>query len=175
MPDHYLAMNTSGTEEPLVGIPTKEPAFGLEGYWIAPELREQAESLGYTVVDAPSVLATHISEIVKKYGAELLTRQETQKLVDLVKESNPAVTEELMNAISRRRAESAAEPPERIGADQDLVTIFETLADVGRISRNPDFLTERVRRPYSGTLRSPFRILKAPSPSSPSLRGGSSA
>ncbi|HHV52909.1 MAG TPA: flagellar biosynthesis protein FlhA, partial [Synergistaceae bacterium] len=83
MPDHYLAMNTSGTEEPLVGIPTKEPAFGLEGYWIAPELREQAESLGYTVVDAPSVLATHISEIVKKYGAELLTRQETQKLVDL--------------------------------------------------------------------------------------------
>ncbi|MBC7077887.1 MAG: FHIPEP family type III secretion protein, partial [Synergistales bacterium] len=146
MPDHYLAMNTSGTEEPLVGIPTKEPAFGLEGYWIAPELREQAESLGYTVVDAPSVLATHISEIVKKYGAELLTRQETQKLVDLVKESNPAVTEELMNALSLGDVQKVLQNLLRESVPiRDLVTIFETLADVGRISRNPDFLTERVR------------------------------
>jgi flagellar biosynthesis protein FlhA len=146
MPDHYLAMNTSGTEEPLVGIPTKEPAFGLEGYWIAPELREQAESLGYTVVDAPSVLATHISEIVKKYGAELLTRQETQKLVDLVKESNPAVTEELMNVLSLGDVQKVLQNLLRESVPiRDLVTIFETLADVGRISRNPDFLTERVR------------------------------
>ncbi|HRW00012.1 MAG TPA: flagellar biosynthesis protein FlhA, partial [Aminobacteriaceae bacterium] len=87
LPDHYLAMNTGGAEEELVGVPTTEPSFGLPAVWIPPEMRDKAESLGYTVVDAPSVLATHLSETIKRYGADLLTRQEVQKLTDMVKEA----------------------------------------------------------------------------------------
>lgn len=78
-------MNTGGVEEELVGIPTKEPAFGLPALWISPDLRDKAEVMGYTVVDAPSVLATHLSEVIRRNGAELLTRQEVQKLTDMVK------------------------------------------------------------------------------------------
>ena len=71
LPDHYLAMNTGAAEEELIGVPTKEPAFGLPALWISPDLRDKAEAMGYTVVDAPSVLATHLSEVIKKNGAEL--------------------------------------------------------------------------------------------------------
>ncbi|HCA41112.1 MAG TPA: EscV/YscV/HrcV family type III secretion system export apparatus protein, partial [Aminobacterium sp.] len=100
LPDHYLAMNTGNVEEDIVGVPTVEPAFGLQATWISPELRDKAESMGYTVVDAPSVLATHLSETIKRYGSELLTRQEVQKLTDLVKESSPAVIEEMLGVLS---------------------------------------------------------------------------
>ena len=88
-------MNTGGVEEDLIGIPTKEPAFGLPALWISPDLRDKAEAMGYTVVDAPSVLATHLSEVIRRNGADLLTRQEVQKLTDMVKETAPAVVEEL--------------------------------------------------------------------------------
>jgi len=70
LPDHYLAMNTGAVEEDLIGVPTKEPAFGLPALWISPDLRDKAEAMGYTVVDAPSVLATHLSEVIKKNGAK---------------------------------------------------------------------------------------------------------
>ena len=100
IPDHYLAINTSGVEETLVGIPATEPAFGLKAFWISPEIREKAEEMGFTVVDASSVLATHLSETIKKYGADLLSRQEVQKLIDAVSENYPAVVEELMSVLS---------------------------------------------------------------------------
>ncbi|MCF7935509.1 MAG: flagellar biosynthesis protein FlhA [Synergistales bacterium] len=146
LPDHYLAMNTSGSEETLVGVPTTEPTFGLPAVWISPELREQAESSGYTVVDAPSVLATHISETVKLYGADILTRQEVQKLVDLIKESHPAVVEELTSALGLGDIQKVLQNLIREQVPiRDLVTIFESLADYGRASRSVDFLTERVR------------------------------
>ncbi len=146
LPDHYLAMNTGGSEETLVGVPTTEPAFGLPAVWITPELRDQAEMAGYTVVDAPSVLATHISESIKRFGADLLTRQEVQKLVDLVKGSHPAAVEELLGALGLGEIQKVLQNlireqiPIRV-----LVSIFEALADFGRISRSVDFLTERVR------------------------------
>jgi flagellar biosynthesis protein FlhA len=146
LPDHYLAMNTGGSEETLVGIPTTEPAFGLSAVWITPELRDQAEMAGYTVVDAPSVLATHISESIKRFGADLLTRQEVQKLVDLVKGSHPAAVEELLGALGLGEIQKVLQNliREQIPI-RDLVSIFEALADFGRISRSVDFLTERVR------------------------------
>ena len=146
LPDHYLAMNTGAAEEEIVGIPTKEPAFGLPAVWISPDLRDKAETIGYTVVDAPSVMATHLSEIIKRNGADLLTRQEVQKLTDMVKENSSAVVEDLLATLSLGEIQKVLQNliKERVPI-RDLVTIFETLADFGKISRNADFLTERVR------------------------------
>ncbi|MDR2529689.1 MAG: flagellar biosynthesis protein FlhA [Synergistaceae bacterium] len=146
LPDHYLAMNTGGVEENLVGVPTTEPAFGLPALWISPDLRDKAESMGYTVVDAPSVLATHLSEVIKKNGAELLTRQEVQKLTDMVKENAPAVVEELLGSLSLGEIQKVLQNLIREQVPiRDLVTIFEALADYGKLSRSVDFLTERAR------------------------------
>ena len=146
LPDHYLAMNTGSAEEEMVGIPTTEPAFGLPAVWIAPEMREKAESLGYTVVDAPSVFATHLSEVIKRYGADLITRQEVQKLTDMVKEAAPAVVEEMMAALSLGEIQKVLQNLVREQVPiRDLVSIFEALADYGKTSRSVDFLTERVR------------------------------
>ncbi|MDR1886148.1 MAG: flagellar biosynthesis protein FlhA, partial [Synergistaceae bacterium] len=146
LPDHYLAMNTGAAEEDLVGIPTTEPAFGLPALWISPDLRDKAESMGYTVVDAPSVLATHLSEVIKKNGAELLTRQEVQKLADMVKENSPAVVEDLLSSLSLGEIQKVLQNLIREQVPiRDLVTIFEALADYGKLSRSVDFLTERAR------------------------------
>ena len=146
LPDHYLAMNTGSAEEELVGVPAVEPAFGLPAVWISPEMRDRAEGLGYTVVDAPSVLATHLSEVIKKYGADLITRQEVQKLTDMVKEAAPAVVEEMMAALSLGEIQKVLQNlvKEQVPI-RDLVSIFEALADYGKVSRSVDFLTERVR------------------------------
>ncbi len=146
LPDHYLAMNTGGVEEDLIGVPTKEPAFGLPALWISPDLRDKAEAMGYTVVDAPSVLATHLSEVIRKNGAELLTRQEVQKLTDMVKENAPAVVGELLASLTLGEIQKVLQNliREQIPI-RDLVTIFESLADYGKMSRSVDFLTERAR------------------------------
>ncbi|MBR4195293.1 MAG: flagellar biosynthesis protein FlhA [Synergistaceae bacterium] len=150
LPDHYLAMNTGAAEEDLIGVPTKEPAFGLPALWISPDLRDKAEAMGYTVVDAPSVLATHLSEVIKKNGAELLTRQEVQKLTDMVKETAPAVIDELLGSLSLGEIQKVLQNliREQIPI-RDLVTIFEALADFGKMSRSVDFLTERARESLS--------------------------
>ena len=150
LPDHYLAMNTGAAEEDLIGVPTKEPAFGLPALWISPDLRDKAEAMGYTVVDAPSVLATHLSEVIKKNGAELLTRQEVQKLTDMVKETAPAVIDELLSSLSLGEIQKVLQNliREQIPI-RDLVTIFEALADFGKMSRSVDFLTERAREALS--------------------------
>ena len=150
LPDHYLAMNTGAAEEDLIGVPTKEPAFGLPALWISTDLRDKAEAMGYTVVDAPSVLATHLSEVIKKNGAELLTRQEVQKLTDMVKETAPAVIDELLASLSLGEIQKVLQNliREQIPI-RDLVTIFEALADYGKMSRSVDFLTERAREALS--------------------------
>ena len=150
LPDHYLAMNTGGVEEDLIGVPTKEPAFGLPALWISPDLRDKAEAMGYTVVDAPSVLATHLSEVIRKNGAELLTRQEVQKLTDMVKETAPAVVDELLSSLSLGEIQKVLQNLIREQVPiRDLVTILEALADFGKMSRSVDFLTERAREALS--------------------------
>ena len=150
LPDHYLAMNTGAAEEDLIGVPTKEPAFGLPALWISPDLRDKAESMGYTVVDAPSGMATHLSEVIKKNGSELLTRQEVQKLTDMVKETAPAVVTELLASLTLGEIQKVLQNliREQIPI-RDLVTIFEALADYAKMSRSVDFLTERAREALS--------------------------
>lgn len=153
LPDHYLSMSVDQSDDALVGIPTTEPSFGLPAVWISPEVRDQAEAMGYTVVDCPSVLATHLSEVIKRYGADLLTRQEVQKLVDLVAESNPAVSSELTSVLGLGDVQKVLQ---NLAKEQvpirDLVTIFETLSDYGRYSKGVDYLTERVRESLSRVI-----------------------
>jgi flagellar biosynthesis protein FlhA len=150
LPDHYLSMSVDQNDDTLVGIPTVEPSFGLPAVWISPEVRDQAEVMGYTVVDCPSVLATHLSEVIKRYGADLLTRQEVQKLIDLVKENNPAVAGELTGVLGLGDVQKVLQNLAREQVPiRDLVTIFETLSDFGRFAKGVDFLTERVRESLS--------------------------
>ncbi|MDR1132631.1 MAG: flagellar biosynthesis protein FlhA [Synergistaceae bacterium] len=153
LPDHYLSMSVDQNDDTLVGIPTVEPSFGLPAVWISPEVRDQAEVMGYTVVDCPSVLATHLSEVIKRYGADLLTRQEVQKLIDLVKENNPAVAGELTNVLGLGDVQKVLQNLTREQVPiRDLVTIFETLSDFGRFAKGVDFLTERVREALSRVI-----------------------
>jgi flagellar biosynthesis protein FlhA len=153
LPDHYLSMSVDQSDDMLVGIPTTEPSFGLPAVWISPEVRDQAEAMGYTVVDCPSVLATHLSEVIKRYGADLLTRQEVQKLVDLVNENNPAVAGELTSVLGLGDVQKVLQ---NLAKEQvpirDLVTIFETLSDFGRFTKGVDYLTERVREALSRVI-----------------------
>ncbi len=94
--DHYMAMNPGYVEEEITGIPTFEPSFHLPAIWITESQRERAESLGYTVVDPPSIIATHLTEVIRSHIAELLTRQDVQNLVNNLKESNPVLVDELV-------------------------------------------------------------------------------
>jgi flagellar biosynthesis protein FlhA len=145
--DHYLAMNSGTVFEEINGIETVEPAFGLPALWIQEANREQAELAGYTVVDPVSVLATHLTEVIKGYAFEILGRQEVQTLVDSVKQNNPAVVEELTPAllsIGDIQKVLANLLRERISI-RDMVTIFETLADYAQLTKDTDILTEYVR------------------------------
>ena len=94
--DHYMAMNPGYVEDEIVGIPTLEPAFHLEAMWITESQRERAESLGYTVVDPPSIIATHLTEVIKQHLDELLTRQDVQNLIDNIKDNNKTLVDELV-------------------------------------------------------------------------------
>lgn len=93
--DHYMAMNPGYVEEEITGIPTFEPSFHLPAIWITEGQRERAESLGYTVVDPPSIIATHLTEVIRSHIAELLTRQDVSNLISNIKENNPALVDEL--------------------------------------------------------------------------------
>jgi len=146
MPDHFMAIDTGEKKGEIVGIPTKEPTFGLEAFWITSELRAKAEELGYTVVDAPSVLATHLSEIIRGNASELLTRQTVQNMVDMVKESAPAVVDEMLRYLSLGDVQKVLQNlvVEKVPI-RDLAGIFETLSDYGKSTQSPDFLSEKAR------------------------------
>ncbi len=96
MPGHMLAMDPGDASGTLQGIPTREPAFGLDALWVHESMRAEAESLGYTVVDAESVIVTHLTETIRAHAAELLSRQDVRALLDRLKESNAAVVEEIV-------------------------------------------------------------------------------
>ena len=146
MPDHFMAIDTGEKKGEIVGIPTKEPTFGLEAFWITSELRAKAEELGYTVVDAPSVLATHLSEIIRGNASELLTRQTVQNMVEMVKESAPAVVDEMLRYLSLGDVQKVLQNlvVEKVPI-RDLAGIFETLSDYGKSTQSPDFLSEKSR------------------------------
>ncbi|MFC5472032.1 flagellar biosynthesis protein FlhA [Cohnella suwonensis] len=148
---HYLAMSPGFDDDSVTGIETQEPAFGLPALWIDEATKERAEMAGYTVVDPPSVVATHLTEVIKKYAHELIGRQETKALVDSVKETYPALVEELIPSIvgvGDVQKVLSKLLKEKISI-RDLVTIFETLADYGKFTKDPDVLTEYVRQSLS--------------------------
>ena len=146
--DHYMAMNPGFVEEEISGIPTYEPSFHLPALWITESQRERAESLGYTVVDPPSIIATHLTEIIRQYIAELLSRQDVQNLVNNIKESNPSLVDELIpKLLGLGEIQKVLQNLLKEGISiRDLLTIFETLADHATVTRDTDVLTEYVRQ-----------------------------
>ncbi|MDW7674621.1 MAG: flagellar biosynthesis protein FlhA [Bacillota bacterium] len=157
--DHYLAMG-SDMEANIPGVETVEPAFGLPAKWITEAYREEAEMSGYTVVDSPSVLATHLTEIIKNHAHEILGRQEVQNLLDHVKTSNPAVVNELVpNILSIGEVQKVLANllRERVQI-RDMVTILETLADYGSNIKDLDVLTEYVRQALARSIIKPYLV-----------------
>ncbi len=146
--DHYMAMNPGYVEEEITGIPTFEPSFHLPAIWITESQRERAESLGYTVVDPPSIIATHLTEIIRSHIAELLTRQDVQNLIDNLKETNPVIVEELIpKLLGLGDVQKVLQNLLSEGVSiRDLLTIFEVLADHATTTHDTDVLTEYVRQ-----------------------------
>lgn len=146
MPGRYLAMD-AGATAPVQGIETREPAFNLPALWIDPEQRAEAEQAGYTVVDASAVLATHLTEIIRRHAADLLGRQETKALLDQIKQDYPAVVDELLpELLSVGEIQRVLQNLLAEGVPiRNLVVILETLADAARVHRDIDVLTEAVR------------------------------
>ena len=147
--DSYLAIGPDIEKDmDLLGVDTTEPAFSLPARWISTAQKDQAEMNGYTVVDPPSVLATHLTSLIKSHAFELLGRQEVQNMVDYIKEQNPAVVSDLMpDLISLGELQKVLSNllREQVSV-RDLTTILETLADYGRLTKDADVLTEYVRQ-----------------------------
>lgn len=156
--DYFLAMNSGDVEEELDGIKTTEPAFGLPAIWIQESQRDKAEMLGYTVVDPPSIIATHLTEVIKKHSYELLGRQEVQALVDNIKQSYPAIVDELVPkimSIGEIQKVLANLLKENVTI-RDMVTIMETLADYAPATHDVDMLTEYVRQGLGRSISQKF-------------------
>jgi flagellar biosynthesis protein FlhA len=147
MINHYLAMDAGGVTDSVPGVATIEPAFGLNALWVDAQTRERAEYAGYTVVDPPAVLATHLTEIIRAHSHELLGRQEVKTLLDGAREEYPAVVDELVpNLLTIGEVQKVLQNLLREGVPiRNMVTILETLADTATITRDPDYLTEYVR------------------------------
>jgi flagellar biosynthesis protein FlhA len=146
--DYMLAMDPGNVSDPIEGIPTKEPAFGLDALWIHPSRKEQAEMSGYTVVDLPTVMATHLTEILRTHAHELLGRQEASQLIENFKKVNPKVVEELIPELLPLG--SVVRVLQNLLKEQisirDMLTIFETLADEAPKQKDVEILTEAVRK-----------------------------
>ncbi len=156
--DHYMAMNPGYVEEEITGIPTFEPSFHLPAIWITEGQRERAESMGYTVVDPPSIIATHLTEIIREHISELLTRQDVQNLVNNLKEANPALVDELVpKLLGLGDIQKVLQNLLKEGVSiRDLLSIFETLADYAPSTRDTDILTEYVRQGLKRAISSRF-------------------
>ncbi|WP_456275481.1 flagellar biosynthesis protein FlhA [Bacillus sp. AK128] len=156
--DHYLAMSPGIDDDAVEGIDTIEPSFGLPAKWITEDAKEKAEMFGYTVVDPPSVVSTHITELLKTNAHELLGRQETKQLVDHIKESYPILVEEVTpNPLSIGDVQKVLGKllREKVSI-RNLPIIFETLADFGKMTTDTDILTEYVRQALARQITSQF-------------------
>lgn len=151
MAEHYLAMDPGNISRPIDGVETVEPAFGLPALWVTKAQKEEAEIAGYTVVDLPTVMATHLTEVIRTHAHELLGRQEAQRLIEAFQKTNPKVVEELIPNILPlggvvRVMQNLLREQVSI---RDLMTIFETLADEAPKTKDTEILTESVRRALS--------------------------
>jgi flagellar biosynthesis protein FlhA len=158
LPGHYMAMNPGVATETIKGVATEEPAFGLPAIWIAEDKKERAQIAGYTVVDCTTVMATHISEIIKRYSHEFLGRQEVQNLLDNLKKSYPKLVDDLMPdplnlGLIMRVLQNMLREEVSI---RDLRTILETMADYAPSVRDADMLTEHVRSALARQISSKY-------------------
>ena len=143
----YLAINPGGIKEDLEGESTKDPAFGLPATWIAETEREKAERLGYTVVDPPSIIATHLTEIMKAYAGEILGRQEVQSILDALKNDYPTVVEEVAKGFSVGEIQKVLQGLLREQVSiRNIVVVLEAMADYGSVSKDTSFLVQKVRQ-----------------------------
>ena len=157
-PECLLAMDPGNVTEKIDGSPTKEPAFGLDAIWIHPTGREEAEMAGYTVVDLPTVIATHLTEIIRGHAYEFLGRQEVNSLIENFKKTYPKVIEELIPeplTLGQVVRVLQALLREQISV-RDLRTIFETLSDEGRRTKDAEVLVEAVRKNLSRTITAKY-------------------
>jgi len=152
-PDKYLAMSSPMVIEEIEGEKVKEPAFGIDAIWIDEDKKEEALMNGYTVVDASTVVVTHISEIIKKYAEELLTRQDVQALLDRVKKDFPAIVDDAMKVANVGLIQRVLKAllHEKIPI-KDMITILETVADVAEYTKNIDVIVEHVRSALSRVI-----------------------
>jgi len=157
-PGHQLAMDPGDAIGTLDGIPTVEPAFGLPAVWIPDAARAEAEALGYTVVDAESVIVTHLTETIRRHVAELLTRQDTRALLDRLQESNAAVVEEVVpDLLSVGELQRVLQALLREGVSiRDLGAVVEAAGDRARMTRDPDLLAEYARQALGRTIVAPY-------------------
>ena len=157
MPGHLLAMDPGDATGKLSGIPTREPAFGLEAVWIHESARAEAEALGYTVVDAESVIVTHLTETIRAHAAEVLTRQDVRALLDKLKETNAAVVEEVVpDALSLGEIQRVLQSLLVEGVPiRDLGTIVEAIGDKARTTRDTSLLSEYARQALGRAITAP--------------------
>ncbi len=152
-PDKFLAMSSPMVMEEVEGIKVKEPAFGIDAVWVDEDKKEEALMNGYTVVDSSTVIVTHLSEIIKKYSEELLTRQDVQALLDRVKKDYPAIVDDALKianiGLIQRVLKSLLH--EKIPI-KDMITILETVADVAEYTKNVDIIVEQVRSALSRVI-----------------------
>jgi flagellar biosynthesis protein FlhA len=157
MPGHLLAMDPGDASGTLRGIPTREPAFGLEAVWVHESARGEAEALGYTVVDAESVIVTHLTETIRSHAAELLSRQDVRALLDRLKETNAAVVEEVVpDALSLGEIQRVLQSLLSEGVPiRDLGTIVEAIGDKARTTRDTSLLSEYARQALGRAITAP--------------------
>ncbi len=144
---HYLAINPGTVREEVEGEATRDPAFGLPALWITEERREAAERAGYTVVDPPSIIATHLTELIKRHAADILGRQEVRGILDALKRDYPAVVDEVQSVLGVGEVQKVLQGLLREQVSiRNVVTILETLADYATITKDVTFLIEKVRQ-----------------------------
>ena len=150
MPDRFLAMDSGMATGEINGESTKEPAFGLDALWIAPEQKEDAIINGYTVVDPATVISTHMSELIKRNAEELLTRQEVQALIDKIKDDFPVIIDDVLKVATIGLVQRILKAllHEKIPL-KDMLSILETIADIAEFTKNVDVITEQVRAKLS--------------------------
>ena len=158
-PQQWLAMNATNSRVALRGIPTVEPVFNLPATWVTEVERKNAELAGFTVVDAPSVLITHLSETVRRHCHEIITRQDVQALLDNLKQTHPAVVNELIpGMLSIGQVQRILQNLLAEGISiRNLAGILEKVGDYAALTKNPDELSEHARRALGPQLARPYQ------------------
>lgn len=158
MPDHYLALKPDDIDEPIEGIETVEPTFGLPALWISESNREKAELKGYSTIDVPSVISTHLLEVIKRHADELMGRQQVQTILDNLKRQQPALVDEVVpKMFSVGEVQKVLANLLREGISiRDIASVLETLGDYGAVTKDTEVLTEYVRQKFKRAITKNF-------------------